>query len=142
MPEQLIRNGPCNILLILSDDGLDVAAMLSGLRSHYVLVCPTPTLGVEAVSWFEPEIVLIDALISDLSGFMAELSQAAGGRNMLFVAMTARQPETDSQPSGFSYNLAMPTTAGELEQLVWQISRDRPNCGPKSAIPPGIGTVG
>jgi hypothetical protein len=117
MHSDVVRAEPLNVLIVPADAGLDIAPFLPTLRSHFVLVCPNANQVAEVARRFEPDIVFVDTRFSDSQTLIAELAKVAGGRRQVFVAMA---PAT---PPGFEFFLPIPATAGELEQLLWQVSR-------------------
>jgi hypothetical protein len=104
MPSDVIRTAPFNVLVVLADAGLNVAQILPALKPHYALVCASPAQALDAARQFEPDVVMIDLRVPD--------ARASG---------TSGSPST--APSEFQYSLQSPATAGELEQLLWQIGR-------------------
>jgi hypothetical protein len=124
MPSDVVRNTPLSVLVVLADANLDVAQMLPALNPHYGLVCTSPEQGVEAARQFEPDIVLIDLRVSDPRALIRDLNLAASGSHPAFVALPLTARPAGATSPEFMYSLAQPATAGELEQLLWQIGRD------------------
>ncbi|HEX4591169.1 MAG TPA: hypothetical protein VH120_14620 [Gemmataceae bacterium] len=141
MQPDVIRRAPSSVLVVLADADRDASQIVSGLQPHYALVCTNPAEAVEAALPFEPDVVLLDLRIADIGTVIRNLTQAAGGRRLVFVAMPESVGSAAEPPAGFSYVLPLPATAGELEQLLWQIRQDPTPVLP-SAGPAGTEKIG
>ena len=133
MQPEILRPAPLSVLVFLADAGVGITQILPALRPHFGLICMSPRQGVEAAREFQPDVVLIDQRASNLGALVGELTRAVGGRNLKFVAMPPTAGRVPVPPAGFDYCLPVPATAGEVEQLLWQIGRDLtrpPRSGP------------
>ena len=112
--------------------------MLPALQPHYALVCSTVAQTVAAARQFEPDIVLIDCRVPDPMDLVRSVCQAAGNRNIVFVAIL---PTSGPAPAGFQYSLPIPATASDLENVLWRVSHGRVP-GPQRIPQPGTEMIG
>src|SRR5205823_2998134 len=131
-----------NILVIPGDAQPDVAPILSAFKSHWTLVCPVAAEVVETARRFEPDVVLVDERVRDLFSLPFQLTGSAAGRNPIFVVMSRSGDATPAVPRGYSHCLPLPTTAVELEQLIWQIRRTAVGQPPERTGLPDTGMIG
>jgi CheY-like chemotaxis protein len=118
MSTDIVRNAPLNVLVLLADSQLKVAEILPALKPHFALVCNSPEQGAEAARQFEPDVVMVDLRIPDVDTLIHQISQAAGGRPIVFVAMPITAGPAISVPAKFAFSLPIPATMGELEHLL------------------------
>jgi hypothetical protein len=137
-----VGNRPLNVLIVLAGNDLDVAPILPALQPHYALVCTSPQQAIGATRQFEPDVALIDLRVSDVGELVRDLTQAAGGRDITFVAMPISAGIPSAPPLGFRFGLPLPATAGELDHLLWQIGRDRAVRTPLPGVQPDSGMIG
>jgi CheY-like chemotaxis protein len=121
MPSDVLRSAPFNVLVVLADAGLNVAEILPALKPHYALICASPAQALDAARQFEPDVVMIDLRMPDAGALVRDLSLTVYGRKIVFVAMSSTSGSPITSQSEFQYGLQIPATAGEMEQLLWQI---------------------
>jgi hypothetical protein len=115
------RTSPLSILIVPADAQPDMAPSLSALKSHWTLVCPVTANVVEAARWFEPDIVLVDELVPGLLSLPFQLAASATDRSPVLVVMSRSAVGTRAIPPGYSHSLFLPTTAVEVDQVLWQV---------------------
>lgn len=138
----LSRTSPLNILIAPTDAQPDIAPCLSALKSHWTLVCPVAGDVVDAARRFEPDVVLVDEQVPGFENLPFQLAASAIGRNPVFVVMTRSGSESPAVPAGYSHSLRLPSTAVELEQLLWRIRRTALGQLPERSSLPETGMIG
>jgi hypothetical protein len=142
MAEDVFRPTSLSIIVILAGNDVSVVSLVPALRSHCTLVCTSAFQAVEAAPYFEPDVVLIDIRLPDPMAIVRELSQATGGRPLVFATLRPAAGPVPTHPCGFRYWLGLPAAAGELEQVLWKIRADRSPSGPDTVDPPDVSKIG
>jgi hypothetical protein len=124
MANPLIRHRPLNILVVLSGPDPSCTAMLSAFRSHCALVCESSHQAVEAVrNGFAPDATLIDTRLPDAGELARVLAGSLPDHDVTFIALCPRP--AGPVPPGFTFRLAHPAAASELEHLLWLVGGAR-----------------
>jgi signal transduction histidine kinase/ActR/RegA family two-component response regulator len=119
---------PCDrgLTVVIIDDNEDVAdscATLLELAGHRVRTAYTAHAGLELAQAFQPEVMLLDIGLPDMSGYdlAARIRATAWGREAIMVAVTGWGQEADRERafrSGFDHHLTKPIATDALESLL------------------------
>jgi PAS domain S-box-containing protein len=113
----------CRVLFV--DDSEDLCRMMQMLlqsRGHQVRVAKNGQKALEIAVEFEPEVVLLDLTLPDMSGcdVAARLSELPQTRDSVLIAVSGdAQPETIKRvrQSGFHHHVLKPVDVDKLENL-------------------------
>jgi two-component system CheB/CheR fusion protein len=117
----------CKRVLVVDDhpDAAEVVSVLLTLMGHE---CATATSGndaLERAETFDPEVVLLDLELPDVSGFEVarELRRRVRGRGPLHIAAVtgSAHPEVRARTAsaGFDQHLAKPASAAKLRHVLY-----------------------
>jgi len=94
-------------------------AVLSVLKGHYTLFCPSARCALESAPDFAPDVILIDSDLPDRDDLVDGLSEVLASEP-IFVAVSSRGSGGEL-PTGFHYQLTVPIAASELDQILGHI---------------------
>jgi CheY-like chemotaxis protein len=117
-------NGGLEVMII--DDNQDVAdscATLLELSGHRVRTAYTAHEGLELAADLQPEVMLLDIGLPDMSGYelATTIRATPWGRETILVAVTGWGQESDRERafgSGFDHHLTKPISTDALESLL------------------------
>lgn len=119
-------SAPAGRRILVVDDYRDSAAASSLLLRMFGHECRSATSGYEALELdaeFQPEIVILDIGLPDLSGYdvARELRRRQGERALFLAAMTGwGQPDdrVRALAAGFDHHVLKPANAEKLREIV------------------------
>lgn len=108
--------------ILIVDDGRQAAEAMSKLltlKGYEARVAFDGCSGIELATQFEPEIVLLDLGLPDMTGFEAldRLREIPALSATAFIAATGRDNSAETLAAGFQHHIIKPIDVGELE--VW-----------------------
>jgi signal transduction histidine kinase/ActR/RegA family two-component response regulator len=128
-PVNPVASTPCRVLII--EDQVDTSktmAVLLTMLGHEVEVANNGTTGIEQSRQFEPQVVLIDIGLPDLSGYeVAKQIREVFADNVFLVALTGYGQEDDLRAAldaGFDAHMVKPADINELNRLLSRIASD------------------
>jgi CheY-like chemotaxis protein len=118
--------------VLIVDDYPDAAEAASMLITLYGHECRTATTGQDALAQaatFDPEIVILDIGLPDISGYEVARTLRArpGGRSLYLAAVTGwGQPEDRARAlaAGFDQHVLKPTDAAKIKGIL-QLAAER-----------------
>jgi CheY-like chemotaxis protein len=120
--------------VLVIEDHADTAAMLkkvAALAGHEVQVCRTGFQAMELAPKFQPDVILLDIGLPDMSGW--ELARAFRGNFVLcrarIVAISGSQTDADklqSKAAGIDVHLGKPVHYGEVLRALGANSSQQP----------------
>ena len=128
-PESRRTIRPLRILVV--DDNVDSAdglAKLLRLDGHEVSTANDGAGAVSAAKTFQPELVLLDIGLPDISGYDAarQIRSLPGGSELRLVALTGWGQQEDrrrSREAGFDRHLVKPVAPAKLERVIVELAR-------------------
>lgn len=115
----------CRRVLIVEDnaDSREMLRVALEIAGHQVFVAEDGLRGIEQASTVRPDVVLLDLGLPELDGYEVarRLRHAAGGQNMLIVALSGygRQEDKErSRESGFDFHLVKPVDPSAVERIL------------------------
>jgi CheY-like chemotaxis protein len=116
---------------VVVDDNVDSAeglARLLRLDGHEVVTANDGQGAVTAVKAFQPELVLLDIGLPDISGYDAarQIRALPGGSALRLVALTGWGQQEDrrrSREAGFDRHLVKPVAPGKLDRVILELCR-------------------
>ena len=116
----------CSRRVLVVDDNRDAAdslAMVLKLTGHQVLAAHDGPSALAVAAKFQPEIVLLDIGLPGMDGYAVarRLREAAGGANLVIIALTGYGQDEDrrrSQEAGIDHHLVKPVKPSYLEPLL------------------------
>ena len=112
--------------VLVADDNLDstqTCSMLLEMWGHEVRVANSGTEALEIAEQFQPEVVLLDIGMPDLSGYQVAgaLRASPWGKQATLIAVTGWGQEDDKQQAsnaGFDHHLTKPVEPLHLQPLL------------------------
>lgn len=122
---------PSSLRVLVVDDNLDAAEMLTTMLSHWGYEARPASNGAEAIAQsetFKPEVVLLDLGLPDLDGYEVarQLRERGSSTNTKIFAVTGRGLEEDrrrSRAAGLDDHLVKPIDPDALRQLLAGIAK-------------------
>ena len=119
VPDAVVR-------VMLADDNLEHAtttAMLLRTAGYDVCALPSGTLLLEQFPAFDPDVVILDLAMPQLSGYDVARALRADkrGAEVLLIALTCYNNQTDrlmTKEAGFDHHLAKPVDTYTLTALI------------------------
>ena len=109
-------------ILIVEDliQAADALAMLLECEDHIVEKAYDGLSAIEIAEDFCPELVLLDLGLPDMSGFevLEAIKKTQSNSNTVFVALTGRDNQQETDRAGFAHHMMKPVDIVELEELV------------------------
>ena len=130
-------------IVIVEDnpDGAESLRQLLTAAGHDVFLATDGLRGVDAVSSFKPDVVLMDIGLPGLNGYEAarRIRQTEHGRNVTLIAMTGwGQPDDRrrARHAGFDFHFVKPIDLSALEKTLRSIHlrRSRDETGPRDPV--------
>jgi PAS domain S-box-containing protein len=114
------------LAVLIIDDNKDVAdscATLLELVGNRVRTAYTASAGLELAQTFQPDVMLLDIGLPDMSGYdlAARIRATSWGRETILIAVTGWGQEADRERafgSGFDHHLTKPIATDALESLL------------------------
>ncbi|MEN3366123.1 MAG: hypothetical protein V7606_3397 [Burkholderiales bacterium] len=127
------QNGSGSLRVLVVDDNVDAADTLCSLlemHGHEVQKSYNGAGAIETALRFQPEVVLLDLSLPDMSGFTvaAQLRQMRGMDKAIIVALTGFGQEKDRArvlAAGFNHHLTKPVPFDVLAATIRDSARDR-----------------
>jgi CheY-like chemotaxis protein len=123
-----IKNGAGLKIMVIDDnqDAAETCALLLELSGHRVKTAFTGTRALELAQAFEPDALLIDIGLPDITGYeLARKARAASwGRDAILIALTGWGQEEDRRrafEAGFNHHLTKPVAPEVLESLLQSV---------------------
>lgn len=118
-----------NYRVLVVDDSEDIATtmkMLLELKGHETKTASSGSLALGLVESFEPQLVLLDLSLPDMSGHdvVRAIRSAPGGKRVFIVAVTGWASVADRNnalAAGFDQFLAKPVDFDRLDDLFIQL---------------------
>ncbi len=130
-------------IVIVEDnpDGAESLRQLLTAAGHDVFLATDGLRGVDAVSSFKPDVVLMDIGLPGLNGYEAarRIRQTEHGRNVTLIAMTGwGQPDDRrrARHAGFDFHFVKPIDLSAIEKTLRSIHlrRSRDETGPRDPV--------
>ena len=126
-----------NYRVLVVDDSEDIATtmkMLLELKGHDVQTAPSGSQALSVVASFEPQLMLLDLSLPDMSGHdvVRAIRAAPGGKRVFMVAVTGWASAADRSnalAAGFDQFLAKPVDFDRLDDLFVALEARNANGG-------------
>src|SRR5687768_2968893 len=111
-------------VLVVDDypDAAEIACILLEILGHDCRSVMTGAAALEEAARFDPDIVILDIGLPDISGYdVARQLRARGGRRMYLAAVTGWGQHADRAlafAAGFDQHVLKPTDAAKLEMII------------------------
>jgi PAS domain S-box-containing protein len=121
LPKAHQPRGPRRILVVEDlVEAADSLAMLLECENHVVEKAYDGTTAIELAEAFQPELVLLDLGLPDMSGYdvLRAIKRLRPSNGPVFVALTGRDNPNETMGAGFAHHIVKPVDINELERLV------------------------
>jgi CheY-like chemotaxis protein len=114
--------------VLIVEDNMDVAWALSRLLcnlGHDVISCPTPTLALEAVNVFLPDLVLLDIGLPEIDGYgLAMLLRQHGLARTPIMALSSQEDDAVRRRAAtIDAHYLKPVGLEQIEQILENASQ-------------------